>query len=215
MTSKKVFFVMAGVAGLMAILVIGAIAASDTLLQKQSTKLVNLKLENQVIEMQKTSLAQAKKDIEKYAELESTAKQLVPQDKDQARAVREIISLGEQAGIRISSITFPSSNLGQATPQAITPAPTSDTDPSTPAAPKLPPLTQAQAVTGIGGLFTLDIVIVSDTTKPATYTRLIDFLERLEQNRRTAQVAEISIQPDGVNRTNLNFTLTLKVYIKP
>lgn len=214
MSSKKAFFVMIGMIVLMSGLVVGAVVAGDLYLRGQSDKLVNLKLETEVIEAQQLSLVQAKKDVEKYADLESIAKQIVPQDKDQARAVREIISIGDQAGIKIASITFPSSSLGQKPTAA---APTTGTDSGGAAAPKAPvnPLTQAKPVSGIEGLYQLDITVVSDSTKPATYASLIDFLERLEQNRRTAQVSQISIQPDVQNRNNLNFTLTLTVYIKP
>jgi hypothetical protein len=215
MNSKKVFFVMIGIVVLMSGLVVGAVVVGDTVLRKQSEKLVALKLDTDVVETQQTALVQAKKDVEKYAELESIAKQVVPQDKDQARAVREIISIADQAGVKISSITFPSSNLGQK-PAATAPASgTSTTTPTAATAAPVNPFTQAKPVSGIGGLYQLDITVVSDTTKPATYTRLIDFLGRLEHNRRTAQVSQISIQPHADNRDNLNFTLTLTVYIKP
>lgn len=212
MNSKKVFYVMIGITALMSTLVVGAVFAGDSFLRKQSEKLVSLKLDNEVIDQQQVALAQAKKDVEKYAELESTAKQIVPQDKDQARAVREIISLAQQAGVHIASVSFPASTLGQKAAPA--PKPSTDTDTATPKA-TVNPLTQAKPVAGIDGLYQLDITIVSDTLQPATYTRLIDFLERLEQNRRTSQVTQINIQPDIKNRINLNFTLTLTVYIKP
>src|SRR5258708_370238 len=109
--SKKVFFIMIGALGFLGILVIGSVVAGDIFLHKQSNKLVSLKLDNQVIEAQQASLAQAKKDIQKYAELESIAKQVVPQDKDQARATREIVNFAAQAGVKIASIAFPASNL--------------------------------------------------------------------------------------------------------
>lgn len=211
MTSKKFFYVMIGITVLMSGLVVGAVFLGDSFLRKQSEKLVSLKLDNEVIEQQQVALTQAKKDVEKYTELEAISKQIVPQDKDQARAAREIVSLAEQSGISISSITFPSSTLGLR-PTTTTPATGTATTPTQAPA---NPLTQAKPVTGIDGLYQLDITVVSDTGRPATYTRLIEFLERLEQNRRTAQVTQISIQPDSENRINLNFTLTLTVYIKP
>lgn len=213
MTSKKVFYGMAGLLIVMLGLVIGAVAIGDALLRKQSDKLVNLKLEDKVIDAQQLSLSRAKKDVEAYAELGTVAKQIVPQDKDQARAVREIIGIGEQSGIRISSVTFPSSNLGAKKPPSTTNQ--SESGSSTATKPAANPLTQATAVKGIDGLYQLNINIVSDTSSPATYSQLIDFLERLEQNRRTAQVSQISIQPNEQNRNILNFTLTLTVYIKP
>ncbi len=215
MNSKKVFYVMVGVVVLMVGLVIATIVLGDKFLSKQSAKLVGLKLDNEVVESQSTALAQAKKDIERYSELRDIAKQIVPQDKDQARAVREIVSIAEQAGVKIADVTFPDSTLGQ--PKATPAKPTSGdgeaaaTKPATPTTPE----TQVQKVEGTENLYRLDITVASDPTAPASYSRLIDFLKRLEQNRRTAQVTEIAIQPQATNRTALNFTLTVTVYIKP
>lgn len=214
MSSKKVFYVMIGVLGLMGILVISTVVLGDIFLKKQSNKLVNLKLENQVIETQETALIQAKKDIQKYSELESIAKQVVPQDKDQARATREIVNLANQAGVKIAGISFPASSLGTAAPKATTPAGGSNTTTPAPAA-TTAPVTQVKPVEGIKGLYQLDITVTSENTSPASYAKLIDFLSRLEQNRRTAQVSQISITPDALNRSALNFSLTITLYIKP
>lgn len=216
MSPKRIFFLMMGVLGLLVVLMGATIVLGDKFLQKQSGKLLNLKLENQVIESQQTALLQAKKDIQTYSELESIAKQIVPQDKDQARATRELINIANQSGVKIASIGFPASTLGQ--PMAKPTAPVTDsTTPSTaPATTVAPPsVTQVKPVVGIKNLYQLDIVVTSDTNNPTTYARLIDFLSRLEQNRRTAQVSQISIQPDPVNRNVLNFTLTITLYTKP
>lgn len=214
MTSRKVFFIMLGVVGLMGVMVIAAAVFGDLLLHKQSNKLVALKLDNQVIEAQQTSLIQAKKDIQKYSELKNIAKQVVPQDKDQARATREIVTLANQAGVKIASVSFPASTLGQAQPKTTT-TDSSSTPVAKTCSTSGTAITQVKPVDGIKDLCQLDITVVSDTTSPASYARLIDFLNRLEQNRRTAQVSQISIQPDAQNRSGLNFTLTITVYIKP
>lgn len=212
MISKKVFFVMVGVLGLMGALVVVTVVLGDIFLHKQSNKLVGLKLDNEVIETQQTALSQAKKDIQKYSELESIAKQIVPQDKDQARATREIVSLANQAGVKIASIGFPASTLGQTAPKTAAPA---NGTTATPAPAANAPVTQVKPVEGIKDLYQLDIIVTSDTTSPASYSKLIDFLSRLEQNRRTAQVSQISVQPDAQNRSALNFSLTITLYIKP
>lgn len=211
MNSKKVFFVMSGLLSILGILLITTVVVGDKLLRKQSDRLASLKLEDQVIESQQASLVQANKDLEKYAELKLIAKQIVPQDKDQARAAREIINLAEQSGIKIASLNFPASTLGQALPKAAVPTEGSADVPK----PTAPPVTQVKPVDGIKGLYYLDISITSDTSRPVTYEKLVEFLDRLEQNRRTAQVTQISIQPDPRNRAGLNFTLTVTVFIKP
>ncbi len=215
MISKKIFFVMIGALGLTAGLVVATAVIGDNFLHKQSNRLVSLRLDDQVIEAQQTALIQAKKDIQKYSELAATAKQIVPQDKDQARATREIISLASQAGVKIASIGFPASSLGQATPKAAAPASGGSTTTTPATTTPAASITQVKPVEGISGLYQLDIVITSETASPASYVRLIDFLVRLEQNRRTAQVSQISIQPDAANRSALNFSLTITLYIKP
>ncbi len=215
MTSKKIYFAMLGVLGVMSILVISSVFLGNGLLEKQSKKLVGLKLDSQVIESQEIALAQAKKDIVKYSELETVAKQVVPQDKDQAKATREIVNLAQLSGVKISSIGFPTSSLGQ--PAAKTTAKKSEDDTSKTPAPTTPATTETQVkpVTGINGLFQMDINVTSDSTSPVSYGKLIDFLSRLEKNRRTSQVTQISIQPDAANRSVLNFSLTITLYIKP
>lgn len=212
MNSKKAFYIMAGSVSFMALLVIGAVVLGDKILTQQAQKLVSLRADAEVIERQQQALVIAKQDLEKYDELGAIAKQVVPQDKDQARAAREIVSIAEKSGVRIASLSFPSSTLGQITPKATAPTPEAG---STAPKPAVNPLTQATAVKDIPGLYQLAINITSDSSRPTTYTRLIAFLTRLEQNRRTAQVSQISIQPDSKDRNNLNFTLTVTLYIKP
>lgn len=214
MKSKQVFFGMIGLVVIMIGLVFATIFVGDKYLQNQSQKLISLKLDDKVMETQETSLIQAKKDIQKYSQLEALARQIVPQDKDQAKATREIITLAEQSGIKIASIGFPPSNLGQTAPKATPATPTTNQPATTPAI-ATPSVSQVKPVEGISGLYKLDIVVSSEPTRPSSYAKLIDFLNRLEQNRRTAQVSQISIQPDPNDRTVLNFSLTITLYLKP
>lgn len=211
MNSKKVFFVMVGVVGLMFVMVIASVVLGDRWLAKKSNQLVNLKADNQVVETQQISLAQAKKDVQQYSELRDIAKQVVPQDKDQALATRQIVSLADQAGVKIASVSFPASNLGQAQTAA---GSSGVTAPGT-CVSSGKAVSQIKPVDNIKGLCQLDITVISDTASPISYAKLISFLMKLEQNRRTAQVSQLSIQPDSKDRTLLNFTLTITVYIKP
>lgn len=213
MTSKKMFYVLLGGFCVSIGLVIAGIILGDMLLHKQSAKLVYLKLQNKVIEEQQLSLSQAKKDVDKYAELDKIAKQIIPQDKDQAKATLEILNIAQVSGVKLASISYPASTLGQAPIKA----PTSADDKTGGSAPATtsPSITQVKPVDGLQNVYQYDITVVSDTDAPVSYSRLMNFLQRLEQNRRTAQVTQISIQPDSQNRNALNFTLTLTLYIKP
>lgn len=214
MNSKRAFYILLGGFGLTLLLVVGSIVLADLFLHKQANKLVDLKLQDKVIEQQQISLLQAKKDVEKYNDLDKIAKQIIPQDKDQARATREILSIADAAGVKLSNISYPASSLGQ-TPTKQTggssgSSGSTSTTPSTSTS-----LTQVKPVDGLQNVYQYDMVLTSDTNSPVTYAKMTDFLKRLEQNRRTAQVTQISITPDAQNRNLLNFTLTITLYIKP
>lgn len=213
MNSKKFFFVMIGIIVLTASLTIGGIVLGGSMLKKKSAELVELKLQDQLIEAQETALNQAKKDVEKYQELNEIARAIVPQDKDQARTIREIIALAGQSRIQISSIDFPTSTLGNKRPVATAPA-TSATEGAAAAPVVQPPPSQLTPVKSINGVYEMEISL-GISNKNSTYLQLIGFLERLEQNRRTAQITNLTIQPNNTNRNLLNFNLTMKVFVKP
>lgn len=209
MDSKKVYFVMLAAIGLLGSLVIATAVIGNNMLKKQSNKLLEARLQNHVLDEQQTALTKATRDIDKYADLEKIAKVIVPQDKDQAATVREIVKIASQSGINLSSITFPSSTLGQTTPKA-NGGESNTTDKSASS-----PITQVKPVQGLSGLYTMEITIQQDAKTPVTYPKLIEFLSKLEQNRRTAQVSGVSVLPTPKDHSLLTFSLTVKVYIKP
>lgn len=210
MTSKKAFYLMSGLIVLVIIGVGVTVVYGNRILEKQANELMNLKTENHVLENQQTELLKAKNDIARYSNLEEVTQSIVPQDKDQARAVREIVSLANNAGINIKSITFPASSLGT-TPPATKPS----EGQSTPANPAAPPLSQAKPVQGVNGVFSLELVILPSGR--VNYYQFIDFLSQLEKNRRTAQVTSIKIDPVSNNSNNptIDFSLTLNIFVKP
>lgn len=211
MNSKRIYYGMVAGLVLLMLAVVGSAYVGNGLLQTQSKKLVDLKLRSQVLDLEKTSLTKAKEDIETYQSLNKIAKSIVPQDKDQANAVREIVKIAAESDIKPSSITFPASTLGTsangAVPVAGTPAPVVSEGTSA--------LSQLKPVKDIKGVYVLKITITVDPTSPIPYNKFIDFLSRLEQNRRTAQVSDIVLQPTPLDRNMLAFTLTLDEFIKP
>ncbi len=221
---QRMFYLMIGMVVITAGLAVGSVVLGNSFLQKQSRKLVALKLQYRVPEENRASLKRAKSDIEKYSDLGKTAKAIVPQEKDQARTVREIISYANQTidpvtknNVHILSITFPGSNLGQAA-VIIPKAPPTDSKTPEAATPKVitPPLSQVLNVEGIQGVYILPITVESDPANPLTFNQVVSFLGKLEQNRRTAQVSQIAITPQKTtNISGLSFTLTINVYIKP
>ena len=203
---------MVGVSVLLFGLLVAAAVGGNMLLQNQSKKLTDLKVENESMELQQNALIQAKKDVEKYKNLEEITRRVVPQDKDQARTVREIVTLADQSGVPIKSVTFPASTLGAAAPTTTSPPAGEGGDAAATAKPKAPPASQLKAVEGIPGVYTLEIQVSS--SGQVSYTSFLRFLEALETNRRTAHVFNIALNPDRSGRF-LDFNLTLNAYVKP
>lgn len=208
MNAKRMHWLLLGLVALAVLVFLGGAYAVNGSLGRQATKLANLKLESQTLQEQQVGLTKAKKDIATYSDLEKITKQIVPQDKDQAVAVREIVNIAAKAGVTLTSITFPASSLGAA----------SGTSPGSSVPSALtakPSLSQLTAVPNIPGVYQLQIILQNDDDTAVSYSRFYQFLSGLESNRRTAEVANIVIQPNNNNRNLLTFVLTINEYIKP
>ncbi len=222
--SRRRLVLLGGLAGaglVFIIIVIGGLSV----LSAKSQKLVELKQKIKIADAQSSSLAAAKKQVAQYAYFNDIAKTVLPSDKDQAQAVLDIFSLANDSGIAIASITFPASTLGtKVAPPAsnnTTAAPASNNAATAPAASAI---SQAQAVEGIAGLYSLTLTISPQTgpgvpdAKKVTYSKLLDFLGRIEHDRRTAQITQVNIQPQNTDSGPsqfVNFTMPINIFIKP
>lgn len=213
MNSKRFYYVLLASVALLTLGLIGGAYGANALLQSGSKSLLEARSRGQALETQQAQLIKAKNDVEKYRELGAIAKSIVPQDKDQAQAVREIVKIADAAGVRLGAINFPSSTLGTRAPAASSSS-KSDSG-STTKAPKQPAISQVKPVTGIAGVYDLPITVQSDAGSPAQYDRFIAFLAGLENNRRTALVTGITLNPDAKDPSRVNFTLNINEYIKP
>ena len=198
---------------------VGAYGA-NSLLASRAAKLTDLKAKSQALSQEQLSLVNAKKEIKTYAGLLKITQAVVPEDKDQAEAVREIVNIAAANGISLSAITFPASTLGTGiagattttgTPAQATPSGSSSAASSSNAG----KLSQLTSVKNIPGVYSLLITVQSDPSAPVEYSSFIGFLSALEHNRRTAQISTITLQPKTSDRNLLTFTLTLNEYIKP
>ena len=191
------------------VLMVGAsLAGTDgivTLLQGQANSLLQLKAKNQALSSEQSSLIAAKKAVVQYTPLKNIAESIVPQNKNQAQAVREIVALAATSNITLTAITFPSSTLGNNSGAVV---PTAAASSST-------SLSQLVPVTGMPGVYSLAIQIQNDQNSAVSYTNFYNFLTNLEQNRLTSQVTGLSIEPLTNGSNNLTFTLTINEYIRP
>ncbi|MBX6334346.1 hypothetical protein IRY61_03345 [Candidatus Saccharibacteria bacterium] len=193
LATKNLYFGLIGVCVLMFVALLAGVYAADKVLARKGEDVRTAKLEGMVLEDEQRRLAKAKADIEKYQSLAEIARHIVPQDKDQAQTVREIVKLASEHNIKLASITFPSSSLGS----------------------KNAELSQLTEVKDIKGVYSLEITVLSSSDETARYDDFLNFLKALERNRRTALVKSISLQPDQEDPSRLQFTLKLMEYIKP
>jgi hypothetical protein len=202
MKAKQLYFVLLTGFVLVCAGFFGVAYGANSLMSSQAAKLSKARADSAALDNLQVSLAKNKQDIAKYSDLNKIAETVVPQDKDQAEAVREIVNLAAQSGIaKLSSITFPSSTLGTIGSGAATVRNSN--------------LTQLTPVKGLSGVYDLQIVVSQAGGSEITYNQLISFLTKLEQNRRTAQVSSINVQPKADNPNLVAFTLNIDEYIKP
>lgn len=203
MNSKRFFIVMIVLVGLLLLGFGGGTYKANSMLHDESEKLVELKLTSSVLEKQREGLNQAKRDIAEFSELEKLTKSILPQEKDQVNTIGEIATHAQTANIRLGAIEFPQSQLGQVSRGRRAAAATDSSK------------TQLTPLEDLKGVYVMDIDIRNHGEHPVDYEQIIRFLELLEGNRRTAQVVNISIQPDAENKTLFHFTINLNTYVRP
>lgn len=191
--AKRLNAVLMGLVGLAVVVLFLGVYMAGKVLQAKSNDVAAAHRANLVAERKLQLLSKAQAGIEKYEELAEVARSIVPQDKDQAQTVREVVNLATGNGIQLSEITFPNSSLGTAGAAD----------------------GQLKAAPGISGVYSLEIIVRSDSSNPPTFSNFLAFLKALENNRRTALVTGINLEPDDKNPSRVNFTLTINEYIKP
>lgn len=197
MSTKYVNFGFIGLIIILLGLAFGGTYYGTKILKERGATLVELKNQSEQLNAKETALIQAKKDVAKYAELEQIAKSIVPQEKNQALTVLQIVSLADQSGIQLAGFQFPDSKLG------VSSASSADAT------------TQYTKVKGLNGVYSMAVSVQSDTKNLATYDQMLTFLSKLEHNRHTADITNINVQPSEKDRSLVSFTLTLTVYLKP
>lgn len=211
-SARQLRFLLLGFLGVGVIVFIATAVLGLNVLSRKSSELVELKLESKTLDAQLASLAVAKKQVEQYSYFNDVAKTVLPADKDQAKAVLTIFKFAAKSGIALASITFPTSNLGIGAGSA------SATGSSSAA------ISQAKRVEGINNLYSLQLTITPEAgqtvpeEKVVTYPKFLDFLKRIERDRRTAQITQVVIQPviDNSGPTKaIDFTLVINIFLRP
>lgn len=217
MTAKRLYLLLLGCILLLFAGLIGGVYSTNKLLAKRATTLTAYKAKSEALKIQQQILDKDKRDIERYSDLKKITQQIVPQEKNQAAAVRELVNTAAASKVSIAAITFPASTLGNSTKsKSQTSAKSSKVPKANPAADtKAAALSQLKPVTSIPGVYELVIGIENDASSLVSYRQFLDFLSALEKNRHTAQVQTISLQPDAKNPSLYIFNLTVTEYVKP
>lgn len=191
-----------GLVSLCVLLVLGAIGITQlarTMLEQQGKDLDIAKVENAAANSRQDNLTRAQANIAKYENLYTIARGILPQEKDQARTVREIVNIASSNGVALSQISFPSSSLGNTQRGKAT----TSVD-----------LTQLTPVKGSNGLYVMPITVASGgNTVP--YGRLMNFLRDLQSNRLTANIQSVDANPSSENRNLISFSIVLNIYVRP
>lgn len=220
--SKKLRLVLIAALALSVVVFIAILVMGLSALGTKSSQMVDLKVQSQTADAQLTNLEQAKKQVAKYSYFKEVAKTVIPSDKDQAAAVVEISRMADASGLGIQSITFPASTLGLTTSTTSTSSTTQD---ATSATSSTKAISQAKPVSGIAGLYSLELTITplagnnAPPDKQITYAKMLDFLSRIENNRHTAQISDLLITPSGSGNTVLGagfgFVVSVNIFLKP
>ena len=149
-------------------------------LKKRSEKVVELKIKNETLDRQQAVYEQARRDVEKYKYYGQVADEVLPKDKDLAKVTKELVAIADEYGISIASITYPASSVGAVAVPSSTSGSTSTTT-----TPPNPSLTQTKPVDGLSGVLAVEVNVTPENS--ITYDKLLGFLDRLAQNRRSSK----------------------------
>ncbi len=191
MTPKKLF--LATSAGL--VLGIGLIGYGlfwgDSVLNMRADEISQLKADQEDLDVRIENAKNLRDQLSEFDDISSLTKEVLPDTKTQENIVGELISIAANRGISLESINF----VGGA-------GESNNVE-----------LSQAEAVEGIPGVFSIQI----STSLSTSYANILNILEDIEGNKRRFEVTDISISPtaseDGI--TNFSASLQIVTYIKP
>jgi len=197
LTSFRLFILLCVACGLLVAAAFGLTYGANKLFARQGQTLEDAKINYEVAQNREDALQRAEANIAKYEQLNIIAQGVLPQEKDQALTVREIVAIARQHGVSLGSVTFPDSKLGVPTKSKANAATES----------------QLAPVKGISGLYVMEIKVASSGV--TRYDNFLRFINALQSNRRTANITSISATPSEVNRNLVSFNLSINAYIRP
>jgi len=215
MNPKNMRLVLICILGALSVLFVAIAFMGTSIISGKSRQIADLKASENTANAQLTKLLNAQREVEKYSYFNDIAKTVIPADKNQAQAITDISTFARESGFDLESVSFPTSNLGQRAAATGSKSATSGGQKT-----QASPVSQAKAFGGIPGLYVLPVTVTpqSGTQVPpqrqVTFPKLYNFLSKLERNRRTSQITEVSITVDD-NSPAINFTMDINLFLKP
>jgi hypothetical protein len=197
LTSFRLFVLLSIACGLLVAAAFGLTYGANKLFARQGQTLEDAKINYDIAQNREQALQSAEANIKKYEQLNIIAQGILPQEKDQALTVREIVAIAAQHNVPLSSVTFPDSKLGVSTKSKTNAATES----------------QLTAVKGISGLYVMEIKVASSGV--TRYDNFLRFISALQSNRRTANITSVNATPSEANRNFVSFNLNINAYIRP
>lgn len=195
MTTKKAHY---GLLGLLILIIIAiglAMYFSRVFLKTNSDKLVNAKLELYKIDETEYIYRKNQAILQENKETADILSSVLPQEKDQAKAVREITQIAGANGLSVKSIKFPGSDLVITNKPATTTQPQGSTTTPAPAAPAGPTISQAKPVSGLSNVLGIAVEIELTSSRAGAQIstdQVLSFLQQVENNRRNIRVTSIN-----------------------
>lgn len=197
LTSFRLFILLCVACGLLVAAAFGLTYGANKLFAGQGKTLEEAKINYEVAQNREQALERAEANIAKYEQLNVIAQGVLPQEKDQALTMREIVAIAGQHNVSLSSVTFPDSKLGTTSKSKANAATESQLTP----------------VKGISGLYVMEIRVTSSGV--TRYDNFLRFLNALQSNRRTANITSATATPNEDDRNFVSFNLTINAYIRP
>ncbi len=228
MNPKRFYYVLIGGIFLLAVGSVGITWVARNWLSARSLVTVNLKLDILGLQQKQRAGIIARGDLETYKKDREDLVNVIPRQKDQVDLLSQLQQIGDEADVTIGSITFPSSELGNAAAAQPAAAPsddsaaksTSPTPTPAPAAAKST-VTQAKPVDGISGLYAIQITLSSITQKSSskglTYEQTLSLLKAIEHNKHIFQMTNVNITPQKSttdNSTLYQIGINLNTYLR-
>lgn len=211
MTPKKVYYLLISLLVIVVLGIIGAAYFSNTFLKRSSNALVEAKLELYKIDETESTYRKNKLLLEQNQDIATILSSIVPSEKDQARAVREISRIASEKGLSVRSIRFPSSDLVAKNTKT-----TTNANGTTPSPTAGPTVSQAKPVNGLTGVLGMNVELEIANANPAnaiSTDQMLGFLEEIENNRRNIRVTSVSYGPAIEEGKIINMDTIL--FIKP